>query len=135
MFNVKEHTRQNHIIPLSSDFMATRYSTESGVYTFPSPDMWTIEKNIFFLLKNSVRKPFESQYIMRPDYLCIDEYGSGSDPQFAVLAPLIMRVNNVFSYEDFNLNDVIIPSLSSITTILQDKYKLKDSDSLEQVNW
>lgn len=135
MFNVKDQANQNSILPITLDFMTDTFVTDTNIFTFPSPALWTIEKNLFFLLKNSAKKPFESQYIMRPDYLCIDEYGNGTDSQFAVLAPLIMRVNNVFSYEDFNLNEVIVPDFSAVVEMLGDKFSPKDPEDLISVNW
>jgi hypothetical protein len=135
MYNVKDQANQNAALPITVDFMTERYVTDTDIFTFPSPGIWTIEKNMFYLIRNSTKKPFESQYIMRPDYLCIDEYGNGTDSQFAVLAPLIMRVNNVFSYEDFNLNEVIVPDFSAIVEMLGDKFGHKDPEDLVSVNW
>jgi len=46
-----------------------------------------------------------------------------------------MFVNNIVSLEDFSLDKVIIPSLSSIVEICKDKFSKKDSEDLESIDW
>jgi len=115
--------------PLNADNMGIRYKTSSGYYTFTSPSLWTIEKNLFHLLRNSERKEFRPRWYMRPDYLAFDEYNS------TTLDYLLMYVNNVFTMEDFNLDSVIVPSFSSIVSICQDKFPEKSYGQLESVGW
>ena len=129
MFTIDTEAKKNKIIPISIDYMGVRYRTESNKFIFPSPSFWLIEKNLFFLTANSVRKSFDQKYIMRPDYLSYDEY------ETVVLAPLLMYVNRVFTVEDFNLNEVIIPKMSYIVEILIDKFPELSPDKLEVVNW
>ena len=101
----------------------------NGVYTFTSPAMWTIEKNLFYLLKNSKEVDFEPKYKMRPDYLSFDEYGT------VVLAHLLMYVNYIYCLEDFDLNTVIIPSFQAIVDIASDKFRKKSVEEMTEVDW
>jgi hypothetical protein len=89
----------------------------------------TIDQYLYFLLANSTEKKFERQYLMRPDYLSYDEYGT------VALAQLLMYVNSVSSIEGFDLDTVIIPSLSSITEMLKDKFPKRPTDELTEVTW
>lgn len=111
------------------DNMRERFKTSNGYYTFPSPSLNTIDKNIFYLLRNSKEIEFDSKYIMKPEYLSFDEYGTPS------MWLLLMYVNNVFCKEEFNLSSVIIPSFTSIVTITSDNYPKKKSPDLEGVEW
>jgi len=129
MFTIDSDAKKNKILPICLDYMGEKYTTESKKFIFPSPSFWLIEKNLFFLTANSVKKPFDQKYIMKPDYLSFDEYNT------VVLAPLLMYVNRVFCIEDFNLNEVIIPDMSFIVEILIDKFSELPIDKLEVVNW
>jgi hypothetical protein len=111
------------------DNMRERFKTSNDIYTFPSPSLYTIEKNIFYLLRNSKEVDFDSKYLMKPEYLSYDEYGTSS------LWQLLMYVNSVFCKEEFNLSTVLIPSFTSIITITQDNYSMKNSSDLERVEW
>lgn len=130
-FSIQVESDQNKQLPLDLDYMTTRYTTLSKEISFPSPSFWTIEQNLFYLLRNSTKKIFESKYSMRPDYLSFDEYGT------VILAPLLMYINGVFSIEDFDLNEVIIPDFSFIIEICSDKFKAKDQlpSELESIDW
>jgi hypothetical protein len=114
---------------LNQDFLANRYKTTSGYFTFPSPALWTIDQYLFFLLKNSKEKKFELKYKMRPDYLSIDEYGT------PVLWYMLLYVNNVMCIEDFDLDTVIIPDFQAIVTIAADKFPVRSVDIIEGVEW
>lgn len=129
MITIDNEVRQRIRIPLEIDGMADRYKTSNGYYTFTAPSLWTIEKNLFYLLKNSEQKNFDSQYKYRPSYLSFDEYGTVS------LEYILMYVNNVFCVEEFDLNTVIIPSLSSIIDICQDKFSKKDISNMTEITW
>jgi len=111
------------------DNMRERFKTTNGVYTFPSPSIYTIEKNLFYLLRFAKEEKFDAQYSMRPEYLSIDEYGTPA------LWELLMSVNNVFNKEEFILDNVVIPSFSSIVTICQDNFIKKKPSDLNEVNW
>lgn len=115
--------------PLDIERFGTRYKTENDYYSFPSPSLETIDKNLYYLLRNSQEVEFESKYKYRPDYLSYDYYGT------TILWELLLYVNGVFSLEDFNLVTVVIPSLESITFILQDLFPIQDADDLEPIEW
>jgi len=121
---------QNIRLPIDLDHMRRRYRTDSDIFSFPSPEISTIDKYMFYLLRNSTQKQFEQKYIMRPDYLSFDEYGT------VMLGQLLMIVNGVFCVEEFNLDKVVIPDFQSITYICQDKFDPnQDVDELIEVNW
>lgn len=109
--------------------MADRYKTNNDLFSFPSPTLATIEKYLFFLLRNSKVKIMDSKYRWKPDYLSHDEYGT------VILWQLLMYVNQVFSVEDFDLKEVVIPSLSAIIEMNQANFPKKDVDELTSVNW
>lgn len=115
--------------PLDIEKFGQRYRTENDLFTFPDPNLETIDKNLFYILKNSEEVDFELKYRFRPDYLSYDYYGT------TILWELLMYVNGVFSIEDFDLIKVIIPSLDAITFILQDQHPVKDPDELEAISW
>ncbi|MFW9871764.1 MAG: hypothetical protein ACFFG0_01595 [Candidatus Thorarchaeota archaeon] len=115
--------------PLDIEGFGRRYKTLNGYYSFPDPNLETVDKNLFYLLRNSQEVKFESKYKYRPDYLSYDYYGT------TLLWDLIMYINGVFSLEDFDLETVIIPSLQSITDILPDRFSIPDADDLEEIEW
>jgi len=127
---IEIEARQNIRQPTDIEHMRDRYGTDSEIFTFPSPTLWTIERNLFFLLKNSEYKQFDQKYIMRPDYLSYDEYGT------VILGKLLMFVNGIFMVEEFNLDKVVVPTFSSIVYICQDKFAIdRDVDELTKVAW
>jgi len=123
-------SKQNIRLPIDLDHMRRRYRTDNDIFSFPSPEISTISKYMFYLLRKATQKPFEQKYIMRPDYLSFDEYGT------VLLGQLLMIVNGVFCVEEFNLDKVVIPDFQSITYICQDKFDPKqDVEELVEVNW
>lgn len=126
---IDRESRQRKLLPIDIDFMTDTYKTTSGVFTFPSPSLWTIEKNIFYLLRDSVQKTFERKYAMRPDYLSFDEYGT------VALAQLLMYVNNVSCVEDFDLDTVIVPTFDTVVDICKDKFPRKKNEDMTEVDW
>lgn len=115
--------------PLDIERFGNRFKTDNNYYSFPDPNLETIDKNLYYLLRNSEEVEFEAKYKFRPDYLSYDYYGT------TILWELLMYVNGVFSLEDFNLVSVVIPSLESITFILQDLFPIEDADDLESIDW
>jgi len=115
--------------PLDFEKFSQRFKTSNDLYSFPDPNLETIDKNLFYLLRNSQEVKFESKYKYRPDYLSFDYYGT------TTLSNLLMYINGVFSLEDFDLETVVIPSLQSITFILQDTYAIPDADDLQAIDW
>ena len=126
---ITTEARENIRLPIDLDHFAARYVTENNLYTFTSPSLWTLEKYLYYLLRNSEQKEFEPKYKMRPDYMSFDEYGT------VVLAPVLMYVNGVFAIEYFDLSEVVVPSFQSITEILKDKFPRELVTSLPTANW
>ena len=114
---------------INIDNMRERFKTENNIYTFPSPSIETLEKNLFFLLRYADQREFESKYSMKPEYLSIDEYNTPA------LWQLLMYVNNVFCKEEFILETVIVPTFNSIVTMCQDNFPKKDPSDLGEVSW
>jgi hypothetical protein len=126
---IDQESRQRSRLAIDINFSGDRYRTENKLFTFPSPSLETIDQNLFLLLKNSKEKKFERQYLMRPDYLSFDEYGTVS------LAQMLMYVNTVSCLENFDLQTVIIPSFSSVVEMLKNKFPIQDPNTLTEVSW
>jgi len=126
---IDNESRQRERVSVDVNFSGNRYKTENGLYTFPAPELATIDKHLYFLLTHSVQKEFEQKYIMKPDYLSYDEYKTVS------LAQLLMYVNNVMSAEEFSMELVVVPSMSAIIDMLQDKFSQQPVEDLFEVNW
>lgn len=112
--------------------LSDRLKTDNDYFTFPDPNLETLEKNIYYLLKNSQEVEFDnSRYKYRPDYVSFDYYGTPA------LDKLLMFVNGIRTIEDFiNLTVIVIPSLTSITFMLKDNFDPgKDIEDLESVGW
>ena len=45
---IDTEARQNLRQPIDIEHMRDRYKTDSDIYTFPSPTLETIEKNLYF---------------------------------------------------------------------------------------
>ena len=123
-----EATRQLQS-PLDFEKLGQRFKTSNDYFTFPDPNLETIDKNLFYLLKNSEEVGFELKYKYRPDYLSFDYYGT------TILWQLLMYVNGVFSLEDFDLQTVVIPSMDAIIFALQDAFAIPDPSDLKAINW
>ena len=126
---IDRESRRRSRMAIDINFSGNRYKTENTLFTFPSPTLETIDQYLFFLLKNSVQKQFEIKYKYRPDYMSYDEYGT------VALAHLLMYVNGVASLEDFDLQEVIVPTFNSIIEMLKEKFPVQDPDDLVEVNW
>lgn len=126
---IDTETRQQRRSPFDISKMADRYKTENGLFSFQSPTLETIEKNIYFLLRNSTIEKFESKYRFKPDYLSYDRYGT------PILDQLLLYVNSVQTVEDFNLQEVIIPTKQAVIEMLRDNFPEKESSELTEVNW
>jgi hypothetical protein len=126
---IDQESIQRSRLAIDINFSGDRYKTSNGIFTFPSPTLETIDQNLYYLLKNATEKRFERKYVMRPDYLSFDEYDTVS------LAQLLMYVNGVPSIEHFDLQLVIIPSLSAIIEMLKNKFPTRNPDDLTEVNW
>lgn len=118
----------------SIDFekQSNRLKTDNDYFTFPDPNLETLEKYVFYLLKNSEEVEFDgSRYTYRPDYVSYDFYGTPS------LDKVIMFVNGITTVENFiGLTTIVVPSLEAITYMLKDNFDPgKDVEDLESVGW
>ena len=129
VLTIDNESRQRQRIAIDINFSGNRYKTENGLYTFPAPELATIDRHLYFLLTHSNQKEFEQKYIMKPDYLSYDEY------QTVALAQMLMYVNNVMSAEEFNMQLVVVPSMSAVVDMLQDKFPQQPVENLFEVNW
>jgi hypothetical protein len=129
MITIDKESKQRKQLAVDIDRMSDQLVCKNELFTFPSPSLWVLEKNLYYLLKNASQKDFDRKYLYRPDYLSYDEYGT------VALADLLMYVNGVASLEQFNLNIVIIPSMSAIVTICSDRYSKKETNEMVEVNW
>ena len=111
--------------PYILDKLSTRATTTNGLYTLTLPTLELIRNNLFFLLKESTIKPFQQQYKMKPEYLSFDEYGT------MIFGQLLMYVNGIYCPEEFDMDNITIPSLSAIT-ILTNK---KEPINTQTVDW
>lgn len=128
--NIKTESKQRIRMAIDFDFMGERLRTKNGLYTFTSPSLWTIEKNLYYLLKNSVEVDLNPKYIRKPYLLSYHQYDT------VTLEYLIMYINGVFCSEDFDIPTVVLPTLSAIIEICSDKFsKVKDITKLSEVNW
>lgn len=126
---IDQESRQRVQLAIDINFSGNRYRTENKLFTFPAPTLETFDQHLYYLLKNSEEREFERQYLMRPDYLSFDEYGT------VALAQMIMYVNTVPSIEFFDLQTVIVPTFSAVVEMLKDKFPTQDPNKLTEVNW
>jgi len=122
--------KQRIRIPFDVDFFCNRYQTENEKFVFSSPSIETLEKNLFYLLKNSYHVDLESKFVRKPWLLSYEQYGT------VTLDYLIMYINDVSCVEDFNIPSVILPTMSAIIKICQDKVtKTSKPNLLEKIEW
>lgn len=127
-YTIDKEARRFAQSPFSIERMADRYKTDNNLFSFPAPTLETIEKYLFYLLRNSTVKSMDSKYRWKPDYLSHAEYGT------VILWQLLMYVNQVFCVEDFDLKEVVIPSLSAIIEMNQSNFPKKDVEDLKSVS-
>lgn len=126
---IDKESRQRANLAIDINFAGDRYRTTDGYFTFPAPTLEMLDQYLYFLLTHSNEKKFERQYTMRPDYLSYDEYGT------VALAQLLMYVNAVTCIEEFELENVVIPTMSAITEMLKDKFPKRPVSELTEVDW
>jgi len=120
---------QNIQSPLDIEKFGPRWKTENDLFTFPDPNLLTLDKNLYYLLRHSEEVQFDGKYKYRPDYLSFDYYGT------VILWEMLLYVNNVFSLEDFDLDTVVIPSLDAVTFVLQDSFQIPEPQDLKSIDW
>lgn len=117
-------------MPIDFERMGERFKTDNDLFTFPDPNLRTLEDNLFYLLRNATELLFKPRYNFRPEYLSYDVYGTPA------LAPVLLFVNNISSVEEFyNLPKIVIPSLDAITYILPDIFPEADIADLQSISW
>lgn len=126
---IDQESRYRSKLSIDLDYSADRYATLNSYFTFPSPVLDTIDKNLYYLLRNSKQIALDRKYYYRPDYLSYDEYGT------VALGTMIMYVNNIPSVEHFVGANVILPTYSAISNILRDKFPDRKVEDLDEVNW
>jgi len=129
MITIKNESIQNVNSVLDIDYWRKRYKTTNNLLSFPSPSISTIEQNYYYLLRNSEIKTFDPKYKMRPSYLSYDEYNTPLFDWF------LMYINGVFCLEDFDLDEVIVPSLEAISISSQNKVPKENANNLEGIDW
>ena len=125
---IDRESRQRSRLSIDVNCAGARYKTTNELYTFPSYELEMYDKYLFYLLTNAEQKKFERQYVMRPDYLSHDEYGT------VALAQMLMYVNTVPSIEMFDLDIVVIPSYNAVVEMLKDKVAVQHTDDLFEVD-
>lgn len=115
--------------PSDIERYGNRFKTENNYFVFPDPNLETIDKNLYYLLRQSKEVKFDQKYKYRPDYLSFDEYGT------TAFWEVLLYVNGVYSVEEFNLSTVIIPSKESIVFIMRDLFPEQKVTELTTVNW
>lgn len=129
MITIDKESKQRQQLAVDIDRMTDQLICQNELFTFPSPSLWTIEKNLFYLLKNSRQVSFDRKYVYRPDYLSYDEYGT------VALADLLMYVNGIPCLEQFDLDEVVIPSYDAIVTVCSDRFSKKETTEMVEVVW
>lgn len=126
---IREESRQRSRLAIDVNFAGERFKTSNSRFTFPAPSFEMYDQHLYYLLKNSEEKDFKREYLMRPDYLSFDEYGT------VALAQMLMYVNAVPSLELFDLQTVIVPSFSAVVEMLKDKFPEQTVANLTEVTW
>ena len=126
---IDTEARQNAQSPLDIEKFGPRWKTSNNLFTFPDPNLLTLDKNLYYLLRNSEEVKFDGKYKYRPDYMSFDYYGT------VILWEMLLYVNNVFSLEDFDLDTVVVPSLQAVNFIIQDSFQIPEPKDLESIDW
>ena len=126
---IDQESRQRSRLAIDINFAGNRYKTANKLFTFPALSLEMYDQHLYFLLKNAEEKEFDRQYLMRPDYMSFDEYGT------VALAQMLMYVNTVPSIEMFDLQTVIIPTFGAVVEMLKDKFPIQDPTKLTEVTW
>ena len=128
VYTIKHEVNSRINSPLMIDVKGKRYVTENGELSFPAPELWVLEKNLFFLLNESKEIELKLKYHMRPSYLSYDEYGT------VILSDALMYINGIRCLEEFVGDRVLVPSKYSIIKVCQDNY-LISSKANKIVEW
>lgn len=137
MRSIKLEVKQNIQNYLDVDNFRSRYfdyENDSKLYvSFPGFELTTLEKNICYLYDNCSIHEFKDRWYMRPDYTSYDFYNT------VIYWPIILYINEIYCIEDFrDLEEVLIPSMSSILEISRDRVSKNDlinvNEVIEEIN-
>jgi hypothetical protein len=126
---IDQEARHKAKAPSDIERYGNRFKTDNDYFIFPDPNLETIDKNLYYLLRQSKEIQFEQKYKYKPEYLSFDEYGT------TAFWEILLYVNGVYSVEDFDLSTVIIPAKESIVFIMRDLFPEKPVSDLQGVNW
>jgi len=84
---------------------------ESFLIQFVAPKQYLWEEYRFYLLQESITKPLKPELYYRPDYVSYYEYGSIN------LWSLLLFINDIPTIEDFNVDNIKVPSKLSIMNL------------------
>jgi hypothetical protein len=91
---------------------------------FVAPKLFLFEEYRFTLLKNSVVKPLQPKMYYRPDYVAYEEYGNIN------FWAMILFINDIPSIDEFKVDNILVPSISSIRDVIQSASKRKTLEQL-----
>ncbi len=92
-------------------------SEDKTYVRFIAPKIIAFENYRFLLLQNSVIKPLDPSKYYRPDYVSYDEYGTIN------LWALLLFINDIPTIEDFDVENILVPSKNIINYISKDILK------------
>ena len=101
---------------------------EEILVKFIAPKIIAFEDYRFYLMKESVTKQLDASRYYRPDYVSYDEYGITS------LWTLLLFINDIPTIEDFDKEEILIPSRTSISNISRDIITKSPSTELVQLS-
>ena len=109
----------NVLIQLATDMdryrryysMKEEHTNESIFVKFVAPKLIAFEEYRFYLLKNSETKPLSPVNYYRPDYVSYTEYGTIN------LWALLLFINDIPTIEDFDVENILVPTQKSILEI------------------
>ncbi len=119
MKTIEIEAKKNSLLAIDEDKYRIKYKLQDSGYNiqFVSPQFYIFEKYRYYLLKESKRIQLPQKYYYRPDYLSYDEYGT------TCLWYLLLYINDIPCIEEFNTNEILIPTFSSILKISKNTKK------------
>lgn len=140
MVTIKDYAISNYKSAGDIDNFRRRYSEYSqdlGItVTIPSFEIYSLEKNYFYLYSNSDKIEFKDDWYMRPDYASYDNYNT------VIYWPVLLYINNIDNIEDFkDLEEILIPDINALTKVIYDRvgvddeYEPKDTSSNNEIRY
>ena len=91
--------------------MKEEHTDETIFVKFIAPKIIAFEEYRFYLLQNSETKPLSPANYYRPDYVSYTEYGTIN------LWALLLFINDIPTIEDFDVENILVPTQKSILEI------------------